>query len=126
MFECFTLYFICFRYACFLDWCIKDFSVAGVIGYLSSLIWYPPQLPVFFAYFPPGDRRGSQDALHLICCPSHLRLQVTEELRKKDIKFPSEADSQKGMIPGHDKAYVSLSGGIKALEKNIMGNVHLG
>ena len=100
-------------------------SVASFTGYLSRLIRCPPQLPVFIAYFPPGDRPGSQDALHLICCPNHLREEVTGELKKEKISIKSEADSQKGMIPGHDKAYVSLSGGIKALDRNVMENVYL-
>ena len=80
---------------------------------------------MFIGYFPPGERPGSQDALHLICCPSHLREKVLNDLDKKNINFPSDADSQKEMIPGHDKAYVSLSGGIKALDKNAMENVYL-
>ena len=100
-------------------------GVASVTGYLSNLIRCPPQLPVFIAYFPPGDRPGSQDALHLICCPYHLSGEVKEELIKEKISIKSEADSQKGMIPGHDKAYVSLSGGIKALDKNVIENVYL-
>ena len=76
----------------------------------------------FFAYFPSEERPDSQDILFLICCPSHLRPQVTEDLKEKNI---SEANSGKKMIPGHDKAYVSLSGGIRALDEDDMGNVHL-
>lgn len=117
--------FICSRYTFLLVGATITFSVAGVTGYLSSLIRCPPQLPVFIGYFPPGERPGSQDALHLICCPSHLQPKVAEELKERKINFPSEADSQKGMILGHDKAYVSLSGGIKALDKNVMENVYL-
>ena len=123
--KCFILPFICFRYTFLLVGATITFSVAGVTGYLSSLIRCPPQLPVFIGYFPPGERPGSQDALHLICCPSHLRQKVAKELEEKNINFPSEADSQKGMIPGHDRAYVSLSGGIKALDKTVMENVYL-
>lgn len=120
------LFFICSRYTYFLDWGTKVFrDSAGVIGYLSSLIWCPPQLAVFFAYFPPEERPDSQDILYLICCPSHLRRQVTKELQEKNINFPSDADSEKKMIPGHDKAYVSLSGGIRALDEDDMENVHL-
>jgi len=118
-----SIFFIPFRYACLLDWRLKDSSVAGVIGYLSSLIWRPPQLAVFFAYFLPEERPDSKDILFLICCPSHLRRQVTKELQEKNINFPSDADSEKKMIPGYDKAYVSLSGGIRALEED--DNVHL-
>ena len=80
---------------------------------------------MFFAYFPPEERPDSQDILFLICCPSQLRPQVTEDLKEKNINFPSEANSEKKMIPGHDKAYVSLSGGIRALDEDDVGNVHL-
>ena len=117
-----SIFFIPFRYACLLDWRLKDSSVAGVIGYLSSLIWCPPLLAVFFAYFPPEERPDSKDILFLICCPSHLRRQVTKELQEKNINSQSEANSKKKMIPGHDKAYVSLSRGIRALEED---DVHL-
>ena len=82
-------------------------------------------MAVFFTYIRPRDRSGSQDTLHLIYCPSHVREQVTKELQKKNINFPSDADSEKKMIPGHDKAYVSLSGGIRALDEDDMENIHL-
>ena len=77
-------------------------------------------------YFPPGERPGSQDVLHLICCPSHLETKVKTDLREEmNLNSPSKADSQEEMIPEHDKAYVSLSGGIKALDENAMENVYL-
>jgi len=82
-------------------------------------------MAVFFAYIPRGDRFGSQDTLHLICCPSHVREQLTKELQEKNINFSSVAESTKKMIPGHTKAYVSLSGGIRALDKDGMENVLL-
>lgn len=50
---------------------------------------------------------------------------MTKELQEKNINFPSDADSEKKMIPGHDKAFVSLSGGIRALDEDDMENVHL-
>ena len=121
----YLLCFICFRYACLLDWRINDFSVAGVIRYLSSLIWCPPLLAAFFAYFRTEERPDSQDILFLICCPSHLRRQVIKELQEKNVNFPSDADSKKKMIPGHDKAYVSLSGGIRLLDDEDTENTHL-
>ena len=123
----FSPFFTSSRYACFLDWGATAFSInAGVIEHLSSLICYPPQMAVFFVYIPPGHRSGSQDMLHLICCPSHVREQVTKELQEKSMNFPGDADSEKKMIPGHDKAYVFLSGGIRALgESDDMKNFHL-
>jgi len=50
---------------------------------------------------------------------------VTKELQEKNINFPSDADSEKKMIPGYDKAFVALSGGIRALDEDDMENVHL-
>ena len=116
---------MCSRYTFLLVGGTIALSVASVTGYLSSRISRPPQRPVFFAYFPPGHRPGSQDALHLICCPSHLEEQEADKLQKQNVNFSEGADSQKEMTPGQDKAYVSLSGGIKALDKNVMENVYL-
>jgi len=50
---------------------------------------------------------------------------VTKELQEKNINFPSDVESKKKMISGHDKAYVSLPGGIRALDEDDMENVHL-
>ena len=50
---------------------------------------------------------------------------MKEELHKKNINFPSHADSKKKMIPGHDKAYVSLSGGIRLLDEEDMEDAYL-
>ena len=123
----YLLCFICFRYAWLLDWRISDFSVAEVIGYLSSLIWCPPLLAAFFAYFLPEERSDSRDILFLICCPRHHIGQVREELRYDNIhvKFRSHVDSKKKMMPGHDKAYVSLSGGIRLLDEEDTENAYL-
>ena len=95
------------------------------MGYLQSLIWTPPQLAVFFAYFPPEERPDSQDILYLICCPSHRRDSVVSEIEKDNVKFPSEADSRTKMTPGQDKAYIALSGGIRAADEDDMVNRHL-
>ena len=82
-------------------------------------------MALFFAYIPPGNRGGSQDTLHLICCPSHVGEQVTKELREKNINFPIDAHSEKKMVPRHDKAYVGLSGGISSLDEDDREDVHL-
>ena len=108
-----------------LDWGKHIFNVAGAIGYLSSLIWKQPQLAAFFAYFPAEERPDSQDILYLICCPSHLRDAVVAELERDNIKSPSKSDSNVKMIPGHDKAYVSLSHGIVAVYEHDMDNCYL-
>ena len=42
-----------------------------------------------------------------------------------NINFPIDAHSEKTMVPQYDKAYVCLSGGIKALDEDDIENVHL-
>ena len=91
---------------------------------MSSIIWTQPILAVFFAYFEQQDRAHSQDVLHLICCPAHLREEIIQELDKRDV-VPSEANSRKKMIPGRDKAFVFVSGGISAVDVENMDGFHL-
>ena len=91
---------------------------------MSSLIWTQPILAVFFAYFEQEDRAHSQDVLHLICCPAHLREGIIQELDKRDV-VPSEGNSRKTMIPGRDKAFVFVSGGISAVDVENMNDFHL-
>nr|XP_058951952.1 uncharacterized protein LOC131779422 [Pocillopora verrucosa] len=111
-------------YSCLIDWCAESVSYKGVIGYLSSLIWNQPQLAWFFAYFPPEERPDSQDILFLICCPSQLREKVLAEIKDR-ANVPTPSDSSIKMIPGRDKAYVSLTGGIRAIEEDDMEEFHL-
>jgi len=111
-------------YHYFLDWGEKEFSVSGIVNYLSSIIWSQPRLANFFAYFHPSERLHSQDVLHLICCPADLRKEVIQELERKDITA-SEASSRKKMIPGRDKAFVFVSGGISPVNTEDMDDFHL-
>ena len=113
-----------YRYSCLIDWCAESVSYKGVIGYLSSLIWKQLQLAWFFAYFPPEERPDSQDILFLICCPSQLREKVLAEIKDR-ANVPTPSDSSIEMIPGRDKAYVSLTGGIRAIEEDDMEEFHL-
>jgi len=104
-----------------LDWTVVGFSAVAsrIIGYLSNRIisylstfrWIQPQVPIFFACFDPRERLGFRDMLILICCPVHQRKEVKEELEEAGLT-PSEATSRRCMIPGHDKAFVFVSGGI--------------
>ena len=91
---------------------------------MSSLIWTQPILAVFFAYLEEHDRAHSQDVLHLICCPAHLRGEIIQELDKRNV-VPSEGNSRKKMIPGRDKAFVFVSGGISAVDVENMDDFHL-
>ena len=120
----FALIFTSSRYVPFLDWSKKDFSVSGIVGYLSSLIWNQAILATFFAYFLSSERIHSQDILYLICCPAHLREQVIQELERKDATF-RDVSSRKKMIPGHDKAFVFVSGGISPVNAEDMEDFHL-
>ncbi|XP_044166053.1 uncharacterized protein LOC114949082 isoform X3 [Acropora millepora] len=75
----------------------------------SSFISQQPLMANFFAYFDPKKRLGSRDILYLICCPVHR----SEDVRQKHAGFTlSEATSRKYLIPQHDMAFVSVSGGI--------------
>ena len=91
---------------------------------MSSLIWTQPILAVFFAYFEEQARAHSQDVLHLICCPAHLREGIIQELDERNV-VPSEGNSRKKMIPRRDKAFVFVSGGISAVDVENMDDFHL-
>ena len=118
-------FFIFCRYMPIIDWRKHIFNVSEAIGYLSSLIWKQPQLAVFFAYFPVEERPDSQDILFLRCYPKYMREVVVAELERDNIKSLSSSDSTVKMIPGHHKAYVSLSGGIRAVDEDDMDNFYL-
>ena len=84
-----------------------------------------PRVANFFAYFDPKERIGSRDILFLICCPSHRSKDVKQELEKAGLK-PREATSRKDMIPGRDKAFVFVSGGINfASPEDMAGGFYL-
>ena len=91
---------------------------------MSSLIWTQPILAVLFAYFEEHDRACSQDVLHLICCPAHLSETIIQELDERNV-VPSEGNSRKKMIPGRDKAFVFVSGGVSAVDVENMDGFHL-
>ena len=89
-----------------------------IIDYLWSIVRTQPLEASFFAYFDPKKRLHYQDVLHLICCPVHLRKEVKEKIVREIGKEGnwSEVSSSRRMIPGRDKAFVSVSGGINTLE----------
>ena len=95
-----------------------------IISYLSSFRWIQPQVPIFFAYFDPRQRLGSRDILFLICCPAHRRKEVNQELEKAGLT-PCEATSRRYIIPGHDKAFVFVSGGIDFASSEDRGRFYL-
>ena len=105
--------FVSLRYTFLLDWTIGGLNAvtSGIIGYLSTIVWNQPLVANFFAYFEPTECLQPRDILFLICCPAHLRENVKQEQEKKGIK-PCDVTSRRNMIPGRDKAFVFVSGGV--------------
>ena len=99
-------------------------AVAVGVTYLLRKIWLQPQVAEFFAYFDPKQRLRSHDILFLICCPSHQRKEEKHELEKAGLT-PCVGTSIINMIPGRDKAFVFVSGGINFASSKDMGDFFL-
>ena len=95
------------------------FPVQRIIDFLNSLI-FPPRRTVFLAYFRPDFLT----ILCLMCCPAHLKEEVVTRLKKQGIK-PVWQNSKKDMVPGYDKAFVSVSKGIYPHVKSDMEEIYL-
>ena len=91
-----------------------------IINFLNSRIFVPPILTVFFAYFRPD----LLNILCLICCPAHLKGEELRQLERQGIT-PICKNSKKDMVPGHDKASVFVSGGIRPQVKSDMEEIYL-
>ena len=78
----------------------------------------------FFAYFDPKERLDSHDILFLICCPAHRSKDVKQELEKAGLT-PRGASCSRDMIPGRDKAFVFVSGGIDFADSKDKGQFYL-
>ena len=116
---------ISLRYMCLLDRAIGGSVLPfWYLAYLSSIIWNQPLVATFFAYFDPKERLGSRNILFLICCPAHQSKDVKQELEKKGLT-PCEATSRRDMIPGRDRAFVFVSGGISFASLEDMGGFYL-
>ncbi|XP_068753648.1 uncharacterized protein [Montipora capricornis] len=113
-------------YTCFVHWCKEEIrsNASGIITYLSSLIWNQPREANFFAYFQPAERLNSQDVLFLICYPVHLREMVKQEHVKEGITS-RHVSSKRKMIPGQDKAFVFVSGGMCPVSLKDMDDLYL-
>ena len=75
----------------------------------------------FVAYFGPHI----PEILTLICCPNHLRQGVIEKLEKQGVERYADGSSMKHMMPDEDKAFVFLSGRIRAFNEEDVNNIHL-
>ena len=133
------VYTLCVSSRCryLLDWREEDSRVNRLVitSYLTHILmaylrvfdeekYIPPTLlpmsAVFFAFFRPR----LPDILCLICCPLHLRREVCRELKKHDT-VPSEALSKRTLVPGNDKVFVSVSGGIQPCNVEEMNDCYL-
>ena len=120
-----TLIFGSSRYSYLLDWRQENSSVErlGIIRYicyLTRLIWKPRRPASFFAYFRPDI----PDILRLICCHTHLTQAVIQDLEKRGITY-TDGSSMQDMIPGEDKAFVFVSGGICPFDDQDVNDVFL-
>lgn len=77
------------------------------------------ELVGFVAYLGP-----LQDVLHLICCPVHLRHWVIDDLEARGITFANGISTER-MIPGEDKAFVIVSGGICPISEKEINDINL-
>ena len=74
---------------------------------MTRLISKPRRPASFFAYFRPDFPK----ILRLICCHTHLTKAVKQDLEKRDVTYV-DGSSMRDMIPGDDKAFVFVSGGV--------------
>ena len=71
-----------------------------------------PRAASFVAYFRPDI----SNILFLICCSAHLKQEVIQDLERRDVKL-ADGSSMEEMIPGEDKAFVFLSGGMRPFDE---------
>ena len=114
---CFTIifrFFGCSRYSFGLERREETFRADGVglLNFLTRFTRTQPQAATFVAYFRPDI----PNILFLICCSAHLKQEVIQDLEKRDVTF-ADGNSMEDMIPGEDKAFVFLSGGMRPFDK---------
>ena len=113
------------RYSYLFDRRPENSSVEGLgiiryIRYLTRFIWKPPRGASFVAYF----RLHIPEILHLICCYSHLKEAVIQDLKERDVTY-ANGSSRQVMIPGEDKAFVFVSGGMCPFNDEDVNDVFL-
>ncbi|XP_073250571.1 uncharacterized protein [Porites lutea] len=96
-------------YTYLLDWRQENSSVErlGIISYMTRFLRKRRRPASFFAYFRPDI----PNILRLICCHTHLTHAVIQDLENRDVIY-ADGSSKQDMIPGEDKAFVFVSGGI--------------
>ena len=87
---------------------------------MTRFLWKQRRPASFVAYFRPDI----PVILHLICCGTHLTQAVIQDLEKKEMIF-ANGSSMQDMIPGEDKAFVFVSGGICPFDDQDVNDVFL-
>ena len=115
-------FFGCFRYSFGLERREENSRAygQGILSYLTRFTRTQPQAASFVAYFRPDI----PNILFLICCPAHLREEVIQDLEKRDVTF-ADGNSMEDMIPGEDKAFVFLSGGMRPFDEEDLKRIFL-
>ena len=93
----------------------------GIFSYLTRFTRSQPRAASFVAYFRPDI----PNILFLICCSAHLKQEVIQDLENRDVTQFADGSSMKDMIPGEDKAFVSLSGGICPFDEEGVNSIYL-
>ena len=99
---------------------VESLGIIRYICYLTRFIWKAPRRASFVAYFRPEI----PDILRLICCHSHLTKAVIHDLQGKKVTY-ADGSSRHDMIPGEDKAFVFVSGGICPFDDQDVNDVFL-
>ena len=116
---CFTLifrFFRCFRYSFGLERRkenSRDYG-QGILSYLTRFTRTQPQ----------AASPDIPNILFLICCSARLKQEVIQDLEKRDVTF-AYGSSMEDMIPGEDKAFVFLSGGIRPFDEEDLKRIFL-
>ena len=111
------------RYSFCIERRKENFGAYGLrteLSYLTRFTRTQPRAACFVAYFDPDI----PNILFLICCPAHLRPEVVQDLRERNVKC-ADGDSMTEMIPREDKAFVFLSGRIRPFNEEDVNNIHL-
>ena len=118
IYECSTYAVVCRPRSFWTD--TRALGLCGMLSYFTPFTRKQPRPAIFVAYFRPGI----PNILNLICCSAHLIQEVIQHLIERDVTFAVDS-SIKDMIPGEDKAFVFLSGGIRPFDDEKVNNVYL-
>ena len=118
IYECSTYAVVCRPKSFWTD--TRALGLRGMLSYFTPFTRKQPRAASFVAYFRPDI----PNILSLICCSAHLKQEVIQDLEKRDVTF-ADGNSMEDMIPGEDKAFVFLSGGIRPFDEEKVNNIYL-